>query len=197
MSSQRIGAMVRPLAEDTVVQARPLIRTLFFAVAVVLFIACANLAGLMLVRVIRRRREIAVRLALGASDAAVLRQSLVETLALSLAGGMLGLGLAALAVRVGVSFLPETLPRVESIRLDWYVVLFALGAALLTGLLCGLAPALAAAHTGMNETLKEGGLKGSASGAQARLRAALVVAEIALALVLRAADRLRPVSAQL
>jgi predicted permease len=190
MSSQRIGAMVRPLAEDTVVQARPLIRTLFFAVAVVLFIACANLAGLMLVRVIRRRREIAVRLALGASGAAVLRQSLVETLALSLAGGMLGLGLAALAVRVGVSFLPETLPRVESIRLDWYVVLFALGAALLTGLLCGLAPALAAAHTGMNETLKEGGLKGSASGAQARLRAALVVAEIAVALVLLIASGL-------
>ena len=190
MSSQRIGAMVRPLAEDTVVQARPLIRTLFFAVAVVLFIACANLAGLMLVRVIRRRREIAVRLALGASGAAVLRQCLVETLALSLAGGMLGLGLAALAVRVGVSFLPETLPRVESIRLDWYVVLFALGAVSLTGLLCGLAPAVAAAHTGMNETLKEGGLKGSAGGAQARLRSALVVAEIAVALVLLIASGL-------
>ncbi len=201
MSSQRIGAMVRPLAEDTVAQARPLIRMLFFAVAVVLFIACANLAGLLLVRVIRRRPEIAVRLALGASGAALLRQSLVETLALSLAGGMLGLGLAALAVRVGVSFLPETLPRVDSIRLDWYVVLFALGAALLTGLLCGLAPAVAAAHTGINETLKEGGLKGSAGDVQARLRSALVVAEIAVALVLlitsslflRSFDKLREV----
>ena len=190
MSSQRIGAMVRPLAEDTVAQARPLLRILFLAVAVVLFIACANLAGLLLVRVIRRRREIAVRRALGASGAALLRQSLVETLALSFAGGFIGLGLAALAVRVGISFLPETLPRVESIRLDWHVVLFAMGTAFLTGLLCGLAPALAAARTGMNETLKDGGLAGSAGGAHARLRSALVVAEIAVALVLLIASGL-------
>jgi putative ABC transport system permease protein len=190
MNSQRIGAMVRPLAEDTVTEARPLLRILFLAVAVVLFIACANLAGLLLVRVIRRRREIAVRRALGASIAAVLRQSLVETLALSLAGGMLGLGLAALALRVGISFLPETLPRVESIRLDWHVVLFAMGTALLTGLLCGLAPALAAARTGVNETLKEAGRMGSAGGAHARLRSALVVAEIAVALVLLIASGL-------
>ena len=190
MSSQRIGAMVRPLAEDTVAQARPLLRILFLAVAVVLFIACANLAGLLLVRVIRRRREIAVRRALGASGAAVLRQSLVETLALSFAGGLIGLALAALAVRVGISFLPETLPRVESIRLDWHVVLFAMGTALLTGLLCGLVPALAAARTGMNETLKDGGRTGSAGGAHARLRSALVVAEIAVALVLLIASGL-------
>jgi len=190
MSSQRIGAMVRPLAEETVAQARPLLRILFLAVAVVLFIACANLAGLLLVRVIRRRREIAVRRALGASGAAVLRQSLVETLALSVAGGLIGLGLAALAVRVGISFLPETLPRVESIRLDWHVVLFAMGTALLTGLLCGLVPALAAARTGMNETLKDGGRTGSAGGAHAHLRSALVVAEIAVALVLLIASGL-------
>jgi putative ABC transport system permease protein len=190
MSSFHISAIVRPLAEDSVAQAWPLIRMLFLVVVVVLFIACANLAGLLLVRVIRRRREIAVRLALGASGAAVLRQRLVETFALSLAGGLIGLGLAALAVRVGISFLPETLPRVESIRLDWHVVLFALGMTLLTGLLCGLVPALAAAHTGMNETLKEGGRTGSAGGAQARMRSALVIAEIAVALVLLIASGL-------
>ena len=190
MSSQRIGAMVRPLAEDTVTQVRPLLRMLFLAVAVVLFIACANLAGLLLVRVIRRRREIAVRRALGASGAVLLRQSLVEALALSFAGGLIGLGLAALAVRVGISLLPETLPRVESIRIDWHMVLFAISTAVLTGLLCGLAPALAAARTGVNETLKDGGLTGSASGAQARLRSALVVAEIAVALVLLIASGL-------
>ncbi|WP_109488539.1 ABC transporter permease [Occallatibacter savannae] len=190
MSNQRIGAMVRSLAEETVAQARPLLRILLLAVAVVLFIACANLAGLLLVRVIRRRREIAVRRALGASGAALLRQSLVETLALSLAGGLIGLSLAALAVRVGISFLPETLPRVESIQLDWHVVLFAIGTALLTGLLCGLVPALAAARTGVNETLKEGGRTGSAGGAQSRLRSALVVAEIAVALVLLIASGL-------
>lgn len=190
MRSIHISAIVHPLAEDSVAQARPLIRTLFLAVAVVLFIACANLAGLLLLRVIRRRREIAVRRALGASGAAVLRQSLVETLALSLAGGLIGLGLAALAVRFGISFLPETLPRVGSIRLDWHVVLFALGAALLTGLLCGLAPALAAARTGVNETLKEGGPTGSAAGSHARLRSALVIAEIAVALALLIASGL-------
>ena len=102
-----------------------MLRTLFLAVAVVLFIACANLAGLLLVRVIRRRREIAVRLALGASGAAVVRQTLIETLTLSIAGGLLGLGLAALALRVGIGLLPETLPRISSIGLDWKVVGFA------------------------------------------------------------------------
>ena len=94
--------------------------------AVVLFIACANLAGLLLVRVIRRRREIAVRLALGASAAAVLRQGLLEALALSLAGGLLGLAFAGAALRVGIRFLPESLPRISSIALDWQVVAFAL-----------------------------------------------------------------------
>jgi predicted permease len=184
MASLSIRAVVHPLAEDTVEQARPLIRTLFWAVAVVLFIACVNLAGLLLVRVIHRRREIAVRLALGASGAAVLRQTLIETLALSISGGLLGLALAAVALRVGVSFLPETLPRISSISLDWQVVGFALAAAVLTGVACGLIPAVAAARTGVNETLKEGGRTGSAGSGHARLRSALVVTEIAVALVL-------------
>ena len=86
-------------------QARPLVRTLFLSVMVVLFIACANLAGLLLVRVIGRRREISVRLALGASGTAVLRQSLVEVLMLSIPGsGLMGLALAWVALRAGVSF---------------------------------------------------------------------------------------------
>ena len=129
-------------------QSRPLVRTLFLAVIVVLFIACANLAGLLLVRVLRRRREISVRLALGASGAAILRQSLVEALLLSVSGGLLGLALAWAALRVGISFLPETLPRVSSIALDWQVVAFALGLAVITGLICGVVPAFAAARTG-------------------------------------------------
>src|SRR5271170_1107192 len=134
LSNRRIHPTVRPLEESTVAQARPLVRTLFLAVIVVLFIACANLAGLLLVRVIRRRREISVRLALGASHAAVLRHSLVEALLLSIGGGLLGLALAVLLLRFGVSFLPETLPRVSSISLDWKVVAFSLCLALLTGL---------------------------------------------------------------
>jgi predicted permease len=190
LSSRRIHPAVEPLDEATIAQARPLVRTLFFAVAVVLFIACANLAGLLLVRVIRRRREIAVRLALGANGAALLRQTLIETLTLSLAGGLLGLGLAAAGLRIGVSFLPETLPRVSSIELDWMVVAFALGVSVLTGLLCGVAPAFAALRTSVNETLKEGGRTGTAGGGHARLRSALVIAELAIALVLLTASGL-------
>lgn len=189
MSSLHISAVVHSLTEATVAEARPLIRTLFLAVAVVLFIACANLAGLLLVRVIGHRREIAVRLALGSGGAAIIRQRLMETMALSLAGGLLGLGLADGALRVGVSFLPETLPRIDSIRLDWRVVAFALSAAVLTGLLCGLVPALAAARTGVNETLKEGGRTGT-SRVHARMRSTLVVTEIAVALVLLIASGL-------
>jgi predicted permease len=190
MATLKIQAVVTPLAEVTVAGARPLVRTLFFAVAVVLFIACANLAGLLLVRVIRRRREISVRLALGASGGAVLRQSLVEALVLSIAGGLAGLALASVALRVGVSFLPETLPRISAIGLDWPVVGFALGLALLTGLLCGLIPAFAASRTSVNEALKEGGRTGTSGGGHARLRSALVIAELAVALVLLTASGL-------
>ena len=190
MRSQRIGAMVRPLAEDTVARARPLLRMLFLAVAVVLFIACANLAGLLLVRVLRRRQEIAVRLALGANGAAVIRQALIETLTLSIGGGLLGLGLTSTALRAGISLLPDTLPRIQSIRLDWHVVAFALGCAVLTGIVCGLVPAFAAARTDVNETLKDGGRTGTAGRSHARLRSALVVAEIAVALVLLIASGL-------
>ena len=190
MTSLHISAMVRPLAEDTVAGARPLIRTLFLAVVVVLFIACANLAGLLLVRAIGRRREAAVRLALGASGAAVVRQMLLETLALSVCGGLLGLGLAATLLRSGISFLPESLPRISSIGLDWQVTVFALSAAILTGLLCGLIPALSASRTALSEALKEGGRTGTAGGAHARLRSALVVAETAVAMILLTASGL-------
>jgi len=190
MRSLRIHAVVMPLREDTVEQARPLVRTLLFAVIVVLLIACANLAGLLLVRAIRRRREIAVRLALGARAATLLRQAIVESMVLSIAGGAIGLALAALAVRVGVSLLPETLPRVNEIGLDWPVMLFALGLALLTAFLCGLAPAFAAIRTSVNESLKEGGRAGTSGSGHSRLRSALVVAEIAVALTLLTASGL-------
>src|SRR6516162_8904939 len=190
MRSLRIHAVVTLLQEDTVEQARPLVRTLFFAVIVVLLIVCANLAGLLLVRAIRRRREFGVRRALGARAAVLLRQAIVESMVLSIAGGAIGLALAAVAVRVGVSRLPQTLPRINEIRLDWTVVFFALGLALLTGLLCGLAPAFAAIRTSVNETLKEGGRTRTSGSGHARLRSALVVAEIAVALTLLTASGL-------
>jgi putative ABC transport system permease protein len=190
MATLRISSVVRPLQEETVEHTRPLLRTLFFAVAVVLLIACVNLAGLMLVRAIRRQREIAVRLALGARAPALLRQAVLESLVLSLSGGLVGLALAAFALLVGKSMLPESLPRINEIALNWPVVAFALLLAVVTGLLCGLAPAFAALRTNVNSTLKEGGRSGSAGGGHARLRSTLVVAEIAIALVLLAASGL-------
>jgi putative ABC transport system permease protein len=189
MASLHIRAVVRSLHEDTVAQARQLVRTLFVAILVVLLIACANLAGLLLVRAIRRRREIAMRLALGARAGVLLRQAILESLVLSVSGGVLGLALAVLALRVGVSWLPETLPRIHEIGLDWQVVLFAIVLAVLTGIVCGLAPAFAALRTSVNETLKEGGRTGT-SGGHARLRSALVVGEIAVALALLVASGL-------
>jgi putative ABC transport system permease protein len=190
MASLHISSVVRPLQEETVEQSRPLLRTLFMAVAVVLLIACFNLAGLMLVRAIRRQREVAVRQALGASAAALLRQAMLESLLLSLSGGLLGLTLAALALRVGRSLLPQSLPRINEIALNWNVVGFALLLAVSTGLLCGLAPAFAALRTNVNATLKEGGRSGTAGGGHARLRSTLVVTEIAIALVLLTASGL-------
>ena len=190
IASLRISSVVRPLQEETVEQSRPLLKTLFLAVAVVLLIACANLAGLMLVRAIRKQREIAVRLALGANTAALLRQTLLESLVLSVSGGLVGLALAALALRIGKSLLPESLPRISEITLNWNVVGFALLLAVITGLLCGLAPAFAALRTNVNGTLKEGGRSGSTGGGHARLRSTLVVAEIAIALVLLTASGL-------
>jgi predicted permease len=176
--------VVRPLHEETVEQARPLVRTLFLAIFVVMLIACANLSGLLLVRAIRRRREVAVRLALGAPARTLLRQAILESLLLSLTGGMLGLILATNALRVGMSWLPETLPRIHEIGLDWNVAWFAIALAVATGLVCGLAPAFAALRTSVNDTLKEGGRTGTAGSGHTWLRSALVVGEIAIALVL-------------
>jgi putative ABC transport system permease protein len=186
MSSLHIHAVVSSLHEATISEARQLIRILFLAVVVVLLIACANLAGLLLVRAIRRRREFAMRLALGAGAFALLRQAVLESLVLSLSGGILGLGLAIAGSRFAVSRLPETLPRINEIGLNWPVVLFAIALAVLTGVGCGLVPAFAAWRTSVNETLKEGG-RSSSAGGHSWLRSSLVVGEIATALVLLAA----------
>ncbi len=190
MRSIRITANVEPLHDATVAGARPLVRALFFAVCVVLLIACANLAGLLLVRAIRQQREMAVRLALGATATTLLRQTILESLVLSVTGAIVGLALAGAALNVGLKFLPENMPRIHEIGLDWWVVAFALFLALLTGVLCGLAPAFAALRTSVSDALKEGGRTGSAGGGHARLRSALVVAEIAVAMVLATASGL-------
>ncbi len=179
-----ITANIKSLKDSAVGAGKPLVHILSYAVLVVLLIACLNVAGLLLVRAIRRRRELALRLALGASPRALIGNSLMEGILLSGAGGGLGLILAAFALRVTVPLLPESMPRIDGIHLDTGVVLFAVVLALLTGALCGLAPAFAALRTRVNENLKEGGRTGSAGGSHGRLRSALVVTEIAVALVL-------------
>ncbi len=190
MAGMQMHPVIDSLQEETVKSARSLVQTLFLAVAVVLLIACANLAGLLLVRAIRRRKEIAVRLALGAQSVALLRQAVLESLVLSVTGGVVGLGLAVVAMHLGAKFLPETLPRIDDIQMNWVVAGFALLLAVVTGLICGVAPAFAAMRTKVNDTLKEGGRTGSAGAGHARLRSALVVAEIAVALILLTASGL-------
>jgi predicted permease len=183
----RIHPVVYPLQQITVLEARPLLRLLFWAVAVVLLIACANFAGLLLVRAIHRQRETAVRLALGASARALLRQTIVESLVLSVTGGLIGVGLAAFAIYGGRSLLPNNLPLTNEITLNWTVAGFALLLAALTGVMCGLAPGFAALRSNVNAQMKEGGRSGSGSATHARLRSGLVVLEIAVALMLLAA----------
>lgn len=190
MAGFHIRPVIYSLQRATVESVRPLIRTLFLAVAVVLLIACANLAGLLLVRAIRRRKEIAVRLALGAQSIVLLRQAVLESLVLSVTGGMLGLSLATVALHLGAKFLPENLPRINDIHVNWAVAVFALLLGLATGLICGIAPAFAAMRTKVNDTLKEGGRTGSAGAGHVRLRSALVVTEIAVALILLTASGL-------
>jgi FtsX-like permease family len=191
MASLHISSVVRPLRQETVDRARPLVWTLFLAVGAVLLIACANLGGLLLVRATVNRHDLAVRLALGARSMALLRQTMLESLILSVCGGFLGVWIAAAAVRVGKNFLPESLPRISEIGLNWTVTAFALFLAIVTGLLCGLAPGLAALRTNLTDTLKEAGRSGFASGGgHARLRSTLVIAEIAVAMILLTASGL-------
>ena len=184
MSALHIRGDVVPLGEDAVGDTRPLLRTLFLAAGIVLLIACANVAGLLLVRAIGRRREYAVRLALGARPSVLLRESVFEGLLLSVAGGLLGLGFAAVVIRTAVDLLPESMPRVASIAIDGRVVGFALLLAVLTGAVCSLAPAISAMRTNLTESLKEGARTETGAAAHTRMRSVLVIAEIAIALVL-------------
>ncbi len=184
MSAIHIRGDVTPLREYAVAEVRPLLRTLFLTVSIVLLIACVNVAGLLLVRSIRRRREYALRLALGARSAIIIRESVFEGLLLSLPGGLLGLAFAATLIRTALHLLPASMPRVNSIAMDGRVIAFALLLALGTGILCSLAPAFAALRASLIEGLKEGAGTGTGAASHSWLRSALVVSEIAIALVL-------------
>jgi predicted permease len=184
MSALRIRGDATLLREFIVGYVRPLLRTLLLAVGIVLVIACVNAAGVLLVRAIRRRREYAVRLALGARAGVIVRQSLLEGLLLSVTGGLLGLALATAAIRAALHVLPESMPRIDSIFMDSTVVGFAIVLSLVSGALCSLAPAFSALRTNLTQSLKEEGRSAGGPVGHTWLRSALVVAEIAIALVL-------------
>jgi len=176
------GATVIPLQELIVGDIRVSLVMLLGAVALVLLIACANVGNLLFARGLMRRKELAIRSALGAGRGRVFQQLLVESLVLASAGGAAGLFLARVGLRAGAALLAKQVPRADEITIDVRVLLFVAGASILTGILAGALPALRAGRTDLNDALKEGGRHEGAVGV--RTRRLLVVCEVALSLVL-------------
>jgi putative ABC transport system permease protein len=170
-----------PLASSMVADVRTAMLVLLGAVGFVLLIACANVAGLLIARGAGRRRELAVRTALGAGRGRLLRQLLTESVVLALAGGALGMLVAVWTQYLLVSFAPENLPRLADITLDWRIASFAFAATIVVGILFGLTPALQSSRPELNADLKDGGRTGTS---RTGMRNVMVVGQVALALVL-------------
>jgi putative ABC transport system permease protein len=183
-SNATFGGTAENLQRSLVGDVRGTLLTMFGAVAFVLLIACANVANLLLVRAAGRETEIAVRTALGAGRGRIVRQLVTESVLLSLAGAVIGGALAAWIVDAIVAFGPKGLPRLENIAIDGRVLAFAVAIAVLTGLLFGLVPAFHAARADIGQMLKESVRGSSGRRSAQRTRSALVMTEMALAVVL-------------
>lgn len=174
---------VIPLQRDIIGDVRGKLLILMTSVGLVLLIACANVASLLLARATTRRRELALRAALGASRQRVIRQLLTESTGLAVAGAGLGLLLGAAALTIFKSLLPATLPGLQQAEIDWQVLLGVTALALLSGMASGLAPALSSAQVDITETIKTGGPRAT-SGTWTRIRGLIIAGEVALTLVL-------------
>src|SRR5215216_4556619 len=178
------GAKLVPLHEQMVGNIKPALLVLLGAVGFVLLMACANIANLLLARAGAREKEIAIRLALGARRARLIRQFLTESILLSVLGGSAGMLLAVLGGELLVAINPVSIPRLSEMGPDLRLLGFTLAVVFLTGIIFGLIPALQASKPDLNKVLKEGGRDSRASASGDRIRSVLVVSEIAIALVL-------------
>lgn len=183
-SGVKLHATFVPLKEEVIHNARPILRILMGAVGLILVIACTNLANLLLIKAASRRRELGMRTALGAARKTLFRQLLTESLALSCLGGAAGAALAVILVRLAAAKLPDSLPRLSEIGVNWSLLVAAVLLTGVTGLLCGLAPAIQSTRRNVLDSLRDQGRGASHSRRLSRLRSGMVVLEVGLAMVL-------------